>query len=353
MTPHIRSIIHANMARPLRIEYEHAFYHLTSRGNAKCRIFKDDFDRDMLLDIIKSAHDRFGFVIHAFVLMDNHYHLLMETPDANVCASMRHINGVYTQAFNRRHKVVGHLFQGRYKAFVVDRDAYYLELIRYIHLNPWRAGIVRRLNDFKYSSHCAVINDVWSRRWRIWYDRNVILGEFGRNKQEAVGRYCEFINAGKGMADPLESAIGGYALGDRSFANWLWEEFLEGKDTKELTGARELRGPIELGTVLSAVGKGCGVRKEDVLKRRRGSAGLNIARGMALHILSRHTGMTQHRIGALAGGISRKAVSEAARGFGRALLKDEKISRLYDFVMGELKPGSNPGSGVQMPGYSI
>jgi hypothetical protein len=124
----------------------------------------------------------------------------METPHANLCASMRHINGVYTQAYNRRHKVVGHLFQGRYKALVVNRDAYYLELIRYIHLNPWRAKMVRQIGDFKYSGHRAVIDKEWAKRWKDWYDREVILKEFGRKENEAVKRYIEFVNLGKGMA---------------------------------------------------------------------------------------------------------------------------------------------------------
>jgi REP element-mobilizing transposase RayT len=324
------------MARPIRIEYEHAYYHITTRGNSRRNIFRDDFDRDMLIEVIDDAYYRFGFIIHAFVLMDNHYHLLMETPNTNLCASMRHINGVYTQAFNRRHKVVGHLFQGRYKAFVVDRDAYYLELIRYIHLNPWRAKMVRTLGDFRYSGHRALLDKRWAVRWKNWFDREMILGEFGRKEKEAIVRYREFVNAGKGKPSPLKNAIGGYALGDRQFADRLWNEYIEGRDDKELTGAKKLKLPIEVSRVLSIVSDECGVKPEEIFNRRRGQPGVNIARGMALNILNRHSGMTQREIGELAGGVSRKAVSEAVLAFGRILEENEELRKSYDRILTKL-----------------
>lgn len=318
------------MARPIRIEYENAFYHITSRGNARGRIYRDDYDRDMFLDIVKSAYSRFSFVIHAFVLMNNHYHFLMETPRANLCASMHHINGVYTQAHNRRHKVVGHLFQGRYKAVVVDRDAYYLELIRYIHLNPWRAKMVKRLEDFKYSGHRAVIDKEWARRWKDWYDRDVVLKEFGRKETESLKRYLGFVNAGKGMASPIENAIGGYALGGRSFADWLWEKFIDGKDHRELSGSRHMRVRIDFDDIVSAVSREFKVAPEDVFKSDRGRRGVNLRRGAALYLLNRHSGMIQKEIGRHAGGMSRSAVSEAVRRFEKTLTKDAVAKRLCE-----------------------
>lgn len=325
------------MARPIRIEYENAFYHVTSRGNARCRIYRDDFDRDMFLDIVKTAHSRFNFIIHAFVLMGNHYHLLVETPHANLSASMHHINGVYTQAYNRRHRVVGHLFQGRYKAIVVDREAHYLELIRYIHLNPWRAKMVKRVGDFKYSGHRAIIDKEWARRWEDWYDREAILKEFGHRDGDATERYCEFVNAGKGMESPLENAIGGYALGDRDFANWLWERFIDGKDSSELSGSRHLRGGVLLDDVVSVVSREFGVARGDVFRSDRGKAGVNLRRGAALYILNRHSGMTQAEIGRHAGKMSRAAVSEAVRNFEKTLIEDAGAKRIYERLLRKLQ----------------
>ena len=109
------------MARPLRIEYPGAIYHVTSRGNARAAIFKEDADRELFLEALQQVVERFNWLCHAYCLMDNHYHLMIETPDGNLTAGMRHLNGVYTQRFNRRHRRVGHVFQGRFKAILVDR----------------------------------------------------------------------------------------------------------------------------------------------------------------------------------------------------------------------------------------
>ena len=132
------------MARPLRIEYAGALYHLTSRGNARRPIFKDDKDRESFLNTLKRVNDRYHWLCHAYCLMNNHYHLVVETPEGNLSQGMRQLNGVYTQSYNRRHGRVGHLFQGRYKAIVVQRESYLLEVCRYVVLNPVRAKAVVR-----------------------------------------------------------------------------------------------------------------------------------------------------------------------------------------------------------------
>jgi REP element-mobilizing transposase RayT len=131
------------MARPLRIEFPGAIYHVTSRGNAQASIFLDDIGRSAFLAVLGLTMRRFNVICHAYCLMTNHFHLLLETPDANLSKAMRQFNSVYTQAFNRRHGRVGHVLQGRFKSIVVDRDAYLLELCRYIVLNPVRAGMVK------------------------------------------------------------------------------------------------------------------------------------------------------------------------------------------------------------------
>lgn len=130
------------MARPLRLEFPGAIYHVTSRGNARNAIFLDDEDRVLFLACLGAVVTRFGWWCHAYCLMDNHYHLLIETPEGDLSRGMRQLNGVYTQRFNRRHGRAGHVFQGRFKAIVVDRDSYLLELCRYVVLNPIRAGMV-------------------------------------------------------------------------------------------------------------------------------------------------------------------------------------------------------------------
>jgi len=153
------------MSRPLRIEFPNAIYHVTSRGDRREPIYRDDFDRRAHIGVIAQAMDRFDAQVLAFCQMGNHYHLVLHTRAANLSRLMRHVNGVYTQAYNRRHVQVGHLFQGRFKAILVDRDAYLLALCRYVERNPVAAGLVARAADWPWSSYQAHIGQVSTPDW--------------------------------------------------------------------------------------------------------------------------------------------------------------------------------------------
>ncbi len=135
------------MARPLRIEYENALYHIISRGNEGMTLFIQDQDRHAFMNVLERVVERYNWICHAYCLMGNHYHLVIETPDANLCRGMKYLNGVYSQKFNRRHSRFGHVLQGRYKSFLVQREEQFLENCRYIVLNPVRAKIVRTPSD--------------------------------------------------------------------------------------------------------------------------------------------------------------------------------------------------------------
>jgi putative transposase len=135
------------MSRPLRLEFPDALYHITSRGDRREDIYEDYDDRSGFLDVFASVIDQFNWVCYAYCLMTNHYHLLVQTPDGNLSKGMRQLNGIYTQNYNRRHNKTGHLFQGRYKSILVDKDNYLLELSRYIVLNPVKAGMVKRVDQ--------------------------------------------------------------------------------------------------------------------------------------------------------------------------------------------------------------
>ncbi|HJP54023.1 MAG: transposase [Rhodospirillales bacterium] len=186
------------MARPLRIEYPGAVYHLTARGNAREDIFLDDGDRRLFLDLLAETIARFRWLCHAYCLMGNHYHLLIETPEANLSRGMRHLNGVYTQRFNRTHGRVGHVFQGRYKAILVERDAHLLELCRYLVLNPVRAGMVRSARNWRWSSHRAMAGQVAAPEWLA---TDWLLARFGRRAAPARAAYRRFVIDGRG--EPL------------------------------------------------------------------------------------------------------------------------------------------------------
>ena len=185
------------MARPLRIEYAGAIYHVTSRGDRREAIFLDDKDREMWLEIFGSVCERFNWRCHAWVQMDNHYHLVVETVEGNLSKGMRQLNGVYTQAHNRRHKRVGHVFQGRFKGILVDAESYLLELSRYVVLNPLRAGMVKQLRHWKWSSYRAMTGQGKSPEW---LETDFVLGHFGKQRKRAVTRYIDFVRAGKGLS---------------------------------------------------------------------------------------------------------------------------------------------------------
>ena len=202
------------MARPIRVEYEGALYHVTSRGNAGQDIFLDKRDWKKFLNLLSGVVERYRWIVHAYCLMRNHYHLLAETPWANLCSGMRQLNGVYAQLFNLRHGREGHLFQGRYKSFIVEKDSYLLELCRYIVLNPVRAVIVSSPEQWPWSSYRATAGlgkgaGCLHKEW--------ILASFSASRPQAEKLYTSFVMEGLGKESPLKVAKGGFLLGGEQF----------------------------------------------------------------------------------------------------------------------------------------
>ncbi|HYW77202.1 MAG TPA: transposase [Gammaproteobacteria bacterium] len=184
------------MARPLRIELGGGLYHVTARGDRREAIFFDDDDRIAWLTLLGEVCERFNWRCHAFCQMTNHYHLVIETPDGNLSRGMRQLNGVYTQHINRRYRRVGHLFQGRYKGILVERDSYLLELARYVVLNPVRAGMVADAGDWPWSSHAMMIGQ---RAAPAWLETDWLLGQFSAARPTAIAAYRDFVRAGVGL----------------------------------------------------------------------------------------------------------------------------------------------------------
>ena len=218
------------MTRPLRIEFKGAVYHITSRGNARQAIFLDEKDFADFLGVLCSVVKKYHFILHTYCLMNNHYHLLIETPEGNLSKGMRQLNGLYTQRFNRRHQRVGHLFQGRYKAILVDKDNYLLELCRYVVLNPIRAKIVKDPKDWKWSSYQATIG----YRGIPCLTTDWILSQFG-NKQKAFRQYLAFVSSGIKTESPLKDTKGQLFLGQENFIDEI-KQLMSGKENlKEVT----------------------------------------------------------------------------------------------------------------------
>jgi REP element-mobilizing transposase RayT len=204
------------MARPLRLELAGALYHVTARGNERRSIFLGDADADRaaFLKLLGATCERFNWLVHAYCLMTNHYHLLVETPDANLSKGMRHLNGVFTQYVNRTHSRVGHLLQGRFKAILVERESYLLELSRYVVLNPVRAGMVAAPGDWAWSSYRAVVGEVPAPGW---LETDAVLRTFAEDRITAVAGYRRFVTEGIGAAGPWQALKGQIYLGSVPF----------------------------------------------------------------------------------------------------------------------------------------
>lgn len=234
------------MSRPLRIEFPGAIYHVTSRGDRREPIFDDDSDRQTYLSTVGEALDRFDACALSYCLMDNHYHLILHTRRANLSMLMRHINGVYTQAYNRRHRKVGHLFQGRFKAILVDRDAYLLEVCRYVDLNPVRAHMVPYPSDWPWSSYRA---HVGSQLPQPWLDTPSVHGYLlghdvatSRDARRAALRYEKLVEQGKDVRLWDESLKQQIYLGDDAFIQRM-QTLLEPERSRAAEVPRSQRRP--------------------------------------------------------------------------------------------------------------
>jgi putative transposase len=202
------------MARPLRLEFAGALYHVTSRGDRREDIFLSDDDRKEWLAVLALVCDRFNWVVHAYCQMTNHYHLLIETVEGNLSQGMRQLNGLYTQRFNRHHGMVGHLFQGRYKAILVQKEAHLLELSRYVVLNPVRAKMVVLPEEWHWSSYGACVHDQFAPPW---LDTDWLLLQFGTERNRARKAFRQFVFEGHELASPLLATRHQLLLGDDDF----------------------------------------------------------------------------------------------------------------------------------------
>lgn len=270
------------MARPLRLEFPGAIYHVTARGNAQSAVFLDDEDRDLFLLCLGEVVVRFGWLCHAYCLMDNHYHLLIETPEGNLSLGMRQLNGVYTQRFNRHHGRVGHLFQGRFKAIVVDRDSYLLELCRYVVLNPIRAAMVKHIEQYQWSSYPATMGLAVCPDW---FSTDWLLGQFGKRRSIAQRRYADFVAEGVGLSSPWAAVKGQALLGSDVFVEKMRPLLEQREELKEIPRAQRLLHRTELKRIFTkAVQSDKALRDEAIRK-----AFLEFGYSMAA--IARHAGV--------------------------------------------------------------
>jgi len=275
------------MPRPQRIEYENAFYHVMNRGRGRKIIFHDEQYYQAFLDTVREAQRRFGCVIHAYCLMGNHYHLLIETPNANLGRVMRHVNGVYTQRYNRLKKTDGPLFRGRYKAVLVDCDAYLLRLSRYIHRNPidMRRPTVSCLEDHLWSSYPAYIGRV---KPSPWLEREMVYGMLD-SKQRNRG-YATYVMDGVDAETQqfYQKKNVPSIIGDKDFKAWVYDDLLP--ELKSDEKVRVIQADISIEDVIRGVASAYGVGIDDVTQVVKGPQAENEPRKIAMHLCQELSG---------------------------------------------------------------
>jgi len=298
------------LARPLRIEYPGALYHVTSRGNEKKDIFRGIKDREKFLSYLSSAWERYGAVFHAYCLMSNHFHLMVETPLGNLSRIMKHINGSYTTYFNLKHKRVGHLLQSRYKAILVQADTYAAELSHYIHLNPVRAKIVSSPEKYRWSS----CNLYLEGKTPPWISTSLVLGYFGREDEDRRRNYRNYLFEAidKESRNPLANSVASTILGTDDFVRDIKEKYLEEKESdRDLPALRDLsRGPEV--TEIKAL-------SEDAFPENE-----RLARMAGIYLCWRFSGAKLKEIGGLYG-ISESGVNRACRRFENMMERDDDL----------------------------
>lgn len=234
------------MARPLRIEFPGALYHVTSRGDRREAIYEDDDDYIAFLSLFGEVVERFNWLCHAYCLMTNHYHLVVETPDGNLSKGMRQLNGVFTQASNRRHRRSGHLLQGRFKGVLVDRDRYLQELTRYVALNPVRAGMVAQAGDWPWSSYRAMVGEAPSPKWLV---TDKLLAQFGSCQGVARRRYRQFVSGGVDKESVWGDVRQQIYLGDEAFVTRMQAQAEVEGDALSIPGVQRRAPPPPLAMI--------------------------------------------------------------------------------------------------------
>lgn len=271
------------MARQIRIEYPGAVYYVTTRGNAKRPIFKDEQDRKDFLELLGLLVDRFSWRCHAYCLMNNHYHLLIETPKANLSQGMRQLNGIYTQNFNRRHRRAGHVFQGRFKAVVIDRKNYLLDLATHIVLNPVRLRAAKSPASYKWSSYRATAG---TGKAPPLLTRERILAQFGKQLKTAQEKYKSHVKQAVKMPEPWGKVRRQILLGDDKFVS-QFEPYLKGLRNKEKLARREkARGRPSLRTLFNRAGSKSKKARDRIIRDahlKHGYTLADIGKAVGLH----------------------------------------------------------------------
>lgn len=334
LDPYCFQLYKPTMSRPLRIQYPDAWYHVMNRGRRGENIFEVKQDYNAFINLLKELVEDYHINVAAYCLMPNHYHLLIQTPEANLSRSMRHLNGVYTQSYNRYHHCDGQLFRGRYKSILIDADSYLLELVRYIHRNPVENSMVAHLDKYTWSSHKGYLSG--SKQWG-WIYKEYILSLFSRDVVESIRRYKDFVS--KETPEKLTKILVNnnlpVALGKKSFIDKIKEKFFDSKTHEEIPASRSLAPDVD--RIISEVCKYYNVGTDDLLVSRRGC--FNEPRNVAIYLTRHLRGDRLKDVGDFFGISKNSTISSVDRRLKRKMLKNKRIKKDVEALTFELRKG--------------
>ncbi len=312
------------MSRSWRIEFEGAYYHVLSRGNEQREIFKDDEDRELFLELVGEMADRFEIEIYAYVLMTNHYHIILKTNKANLSESMQWFGLTYSRRYNIRHKRSGHLFQGRFKSFLIENDAYLTQLSCYIHRNPLRAGITNRLSDYQWSSYLTY---AYGKKPKNWLKIKLILSQFKGNRKEKYKAYRQKVQKYSSEEKRVwEDFRHGLFYGTQEFIDEMREKYLPEKPHKEKPQQRDVRRSKDIIGQLETVAKEIGADLEKYRSSRRLSGEDKTKRDLLINILWEMGIYKNNEIGSFFN-VSYSSVSKSVSIIRKQIISDKKLKK--------------------------
>jgi len=311
------------MARPLRVEHEGAIYHILSRGNKAEFIFQDDAGKEYFLQVLEKAAQRFGIEVYCYCIMGNHYHLLIGVPLGMLSRVLHVIQSSFGSYLRREQKWIGHVFAGRYKSLCVEKQGYLLELSRYIHLNPVRAGIVKKPEEYSWSSYRFYAG---KEKRPEWLKMEWLLQEYGKTLRIAQREYREFIEAGikSSVSFPVDRVVGQAVLGRKEFIREVVKGIRTGKELKEVTSKRFFSKADNLDELYRAV-----CRHYQISEIVKGSEG-GRSRDMFVYLAKRQTAALNSEIGQKAGGITFSAVAHRYSRTVRKMDQDGEALRQWE-----------------------
>jgi REP element-mobilizing transposase RayT len=317
------------MARPLRVEYPGAYYHVISRGNNQEKIFLNDRDKQKFLEYLGKANERFSIIIHTYCLMSNHFHLLVQTPEPNLSRAMQWINVSYATYFNRKRGRYGHLFQGRFKAILIDADGYLKHLSRYIHVNPVRAKIVSTPSKYQWSSYSAYIG---KEKTPQFLKTDWLLSNFGKRKKEAKRNYRAFVEKAdiRTLENPHKQLTEGFILGDLDFVNWVKETFLSKRpEDKEIPQLMKLKPKVQIEAIVDAVSEEFACSEKQIIRKGRKK---NKAREVAIHLARDLSGMSCKDLGLYFGGVSGALITIMSNRIAQEIEKNRRFKHRIEMI---------------------